>query len=150
MLAAAAQAHPTGSEITRFSYVGDGVWDLRAAQNLGWEFIGIADGQGAQELRRLGAQHVLPHFHPTSGIPSDPGVGQPAQLRSSNHDRADRVRPLKRFVRDRSFRGHRRQRPLVKRPGGMIDPRRTARKPCVCWQERYCKAMSENPLSVSV
>ena len=66
MLAAAARARGTGRQFTRFSYVGDGVWDLRAAQNLGWEFIGIADGQRAQELRRSGAEHILPHFHPTS------------------------------------------------------------------------------------
>jgi phosphoglycolate phosphatase-like HAD superfamily hydrolase len=65
MLAAAARAHRAGRAFTRFSYVGDGVWDLRAAQNLGWEFIGIADGQRAQDLRRLGADRVLPHFHPS-------------------------------------------------------------------------------------
>lgn len=68
MLAAAARARGAGREFTRFTYVGDGVWDLRAAQNLKWEFIGIADGQRALELRRLGAEHVLPHFHPASAF----------------------------------------------------------------------------------
>jgi phosphoglycolate phosphatase-like HAD superfamily hydrolase len=68
MLAAAARARGAGREFTRFSYVGDGVWDLRAARNLGWEFIGIADGQRAQDLRRLGAQHVIPHFRPASAF----------------------------------------------------------------------------------
>ena len=67
MLAAATRARGAGREFTRFSYVGDGAWDLRAAQNLGWEFIGIADGQRAQELRR-GAVRVLQHFHPASAL----------------------------------------------------------------------------------
>jgi phosphoglycolate phosphatase-like HAD superfamily hydrolase len=68
MLAAAAWARGAVREFTRFSYVGDGAWDLRAAQNLGWDFIGIADGQRAQELRLLGAVHVLPHFQPASAF----------------------------------------------------------------------------------
>jgi phosphoglycolate phosphatase-like HAD superfamily hydrolase len=66
MLTAAARASGVGREFTRFSYVGDGIWDLRAARNLGWEFIGIADGERAQALRQRGAEHVLPHFHPAS------------------------------------------------------------------------------------
>jgi phosphoglycolate phosphatase-like HAD superfamily hydrolase len=68
MLNAAARARGAGREFTQYSYVGDGVWDLRAAQNLGWKFIGVADGHRAQELRRLGAEHILPHFHPESAF----------------------------------------------------------------------------------
>ena len=68
MLVAAARARRAGREFTHFTYVGDGVWDLAAARNLGWEFVGIADGRRAQELRLLGAGHVLPHFQPANAF----------------------------------------------------------------------------------
>jgi phosphoglycolate phosphatase-like HAD superfamily hydrolase len=44
------------------SYVGDGVWDLEASRQLGWTFIGIADGTAADHLRNSGAVHVLADF----------------------------------------------------------------------------------------
>ena len=44
------------------SYVGDGVWDLRASQKLNWEFIGIADGTRAAELKQAGASHIQADF----------------------------------------------------------------------------------------
>lgn len=46
------------------TYVGDGLWDLTAASNLGWNFVGISSGKQAVEMRRAGAKHVLPHFSP--------------------------------------------------------------------------------------
>lgn len=46
------------------TYVGDGLWDLAAASNLGWNFVGISSGKQAEEMRRAGAEHVLPHFSP--------------------------------------------------------------------------------------
>jgi phosphoglycolate phosphatase-like HAD superfamily hydrolase len=48
-----------GDHIT---YVGDGPWDLNASRVLGWSFIGIAQGDRAQALRALGAEHVHPDF----------------------------------------------------------------------------------------
>jgi phosphoglycolate phosphatase-like HAD superfamily hydrolase len=43
-------------------YVGDGLWDYRASQDLGWAFIGIAEGSRAEILHKAGAQHVFCNF----------------------------------------------------------------------------------------
>lgn len=43
-------------------YVGDGVWDVRAAKALGIGFLGIADGNKAVRLVEEGASCVLPDF----------------------------------------------------------------------------------------
>jgi phosphoglycolate phosphatase-like HAD superfamily hydrolase len=43
-------------------YVGDGLWDLKAAGRLGIGFLGIADGDRANLLREAGAPRVLPDF----------------------------------------------------------------------------------------
>lgn len=45
-----------------FTYIGDGTWDLQASQKLGWEFIGIADGARAKQLKKAGASHVRADF----------------------------------------------------------------------------------------
>ena len=42
--------------------IGDAVWDLRTAQNLGLPFLGIADADGAARLRELGASHVIEDY----------------------------------------------------------------------------------------
>lgn len=46
----------------RVVYVGDGVWDVRAARRLGIGFVGIAVGERAERLREAGAATVLPDF----------------------------------------------------------------------------------------
>lgn len=43
-------------------YVGDGLWDLRAAGRLGMDFVGLADGGRASELRASGANIVMADF----------------------------------------------------------------------------------------
>lgn len=43
-------------------YIGDGVWDLRAARALGMGFVGLARGERAQRLSEAGAAIVLPDF----------------------------------------------------------------------------------------
>jgi phosphoglycolate phosphatase-like HAD superfamily hydrolase len=45
-----------------YVYVGDGVWDLQASQELGWNFIGIATGIRATNLKQAGATHIKPDF----------------------------------------------------------------------------------------
>jgi phosphoglycolate phosphatase-like HAD superfamily hydrolase len=40
-------------------YVGDAVWDVKAARNLGWRFVGIGGGERAGRLRGEGARHVI-------------------------------------------------------------------------------------------
>ncbi len=51
-------------EFSGFTSIGDGVWDVRAAQNLGWSFIGIGAGDNAECLRRAGADTILPDYNP--------------------------------------------------------------------------------------
>ncbi len=43
-------------------YVGDWIWDVKAARALGWDFIGIADDKTAPTLRKAGAETILPDF----------------------------------------------------------------------------------------
>jgi phosphoglycolate phosphatase-like HAD superfamily hydrolase len=43
-------------------YVGDGLWDLRAATRLGLGFVGRAMGSRARQLRHAGACNVIPDF----------------------------------------------------------------------------------------
>jgi phosphoglycolate phosphatase-like HAD superfamily hydrolase len=43
-------------------YIGDGIWDIRAARNLGYGFIGIGAGDRATELFSAGATHVFSNY----------------------------------------------------------------------------------------
>ena len=45
-----------------FTYVGDGVWDLQASRELDWNFIGIAAGTRAAQLKQAGADQVSQNF----------------------------------------------------------------------------------------
>ena len=49
-------------------YVGDGTWDVHAAHELGWAFVGIASGTKAPRLRALGARHVFPDYLKSEAI----------------------------------------------------------------------------------
>jgi phosphoglycolate phosphatase-like HAD superfamily hydrolase len=51
-----------GKTFRRVIYVGDGVWDMRTSQSLGYGFIGIGCGAGAEKLRAEGAFQVLSDF----------------------------------------------------------------------------------------
>ena len=51
-------------EFSGFTFIGDGVWDVRAARNLGWNFIGIGAGENAERLRRAGADTIIPDYNP--------------------------------------------------------------------------------------
>jgi phosphoglycolate phosphatase-like HAD superfamily hydrolase len=44
------------------TYIGDGPWDFMACQELGWSFIGIAEGDRAKALLDLGAERVEADF----------------------------------------------------------------------------------------
>ena len=48
--------------------VGDGVWDARAASELGHAFIGIGNGQAAQRLREAGAHAVFESYADEPGF----------------------------------------------------------------------------------
>ena len=67
MLNAARQAAKKhNAEFGTFTYVGDGVWDVQAAHNLGWNFIGVGTGESADALRQAGAVKIIPHFEPAT------------------------------------------------------------------------------------
>lgn len=59
----AAQEHSVEA-FSEIVLVGDAVWDLRCARNLGTGFVGIAEGDGARRLEAAGATAVRPHFTP--------------------------------------------------------------------------------------
>jgi phosphoglycolate phosphatase-like HAD superfamily hydrolase len=42
--------------------IGDGVWDVRTAGNLGFAFLGIGLGEAAAKLRQAGAKQVIADF----------------------------------------------------------------------------------------
>ena len=48
--------------ITETIYIGDGLRDAQAANELGWQFIGVGSGDRAQQLRAAGAAHVWEDF----------------------------------------------------------------------------------------
>jgi phosphoglycolate phosphatase-like HAD superfamily hydrolase len=47
---------------SQVTYIGDGVWDVRTARNLGYAFIGISWESDRDKLIAEGATHVLPNF----------------------------------------------------------------------------------------
>ena len=49
-------------------YVGDGLWDLRAARALGFPFVAIAEGQRGVELAEKGAAAVFADFQETHHV----------------------------------------------------------------------------------
>jgi phosphoglycolate phosphatase-like HAD superfamily hydrolase len=57
-----------GREFSAVTYVGDGVWDFKAARHLRWNFIGIGSGAAAGRLLRAGATTVLSGFEPASAF----------------------------------------------------------------------------------
>jgi phosphoglycolate phosphatase-like HAD superfamily hydrolase len=44
---------------TRVTYVGDWIWDVKAAQDLGWNFIGFATKETELALRQAGATNII-------------------------------------------------------------------------------------------
>jgi phosphoglycolate phosphatase-like HAD superfamily hydrolase len=50
------------SSFDSVGYVGDIVWDLKAATSLGYGFVGIGCGERAERLRLEGAEWALADF----------------------------------------------------------------------------------------
>ena len=42
--------------------IGDGLWDVRTARRLGFDFLGVGSGQAAAMLQKAGAKHVVEDF----------------------------------------------------------------------------------------
>ncbi|MEE2681042.1 MAG: HAD family hydrolase [Planctomycetota bacterium] len=59
---AARMNHCEVADFSRVVYVGDGLWDLRAADALGISFLGIASGERARLLEAAGAHPVFEDF----------------------------------------------------------------------------------------
>jgi phosphoglycolate phosphatase-like HAD superfamily hydrolase len=59
---ARASQHYNRTSFDKIVSVGDGLWDVRTAANLGLAFVGIASEPRAETLRRNGARHVVPDF----------------------------------------------------------------------------------------
>jgi phosphoglycolate phosphatase-like HAD superfamily hydrolase/ribosomal protein S18 acetylase RimI-like enzyme len=55
-------AHRGVSSFQSIVYVGDGLWDVRAARNLGYHFIGIAGAGSPERLRAEGARCVIADY----------------------------------------------------------------------------------------
>jgi len=67
-IAAGRAAGKYATKFTGFTYVGDGVWDVKAARELGWGFVGIGAGEQAERLRQAGAEIIVPQYRPTDGF----------------------------------------------------------------------------------
>jgi phosphoglycolate phosphatase-like HAD superfamily hydrolase len=50
------------NNFVRVVSVGDGLWDVRTARTLRFQFLGIGSGEGEKKLRRAGATHVIKDF----------------------------------------------------------------------------------------
>lgn len=57
-----AAQHFNGGTFERVVTVGDGLWDLRTAAELKLPFVGIAQGERAEQLRAAGAEVILADF----------------------------------------------------------------------------------------
>ena len=57
-----------GAKFDRITYVGDGVWDVKAAAALGFQFVGMACESGHELLSASGAKMVLDHFLDQKGF----------------------------------------------------------------------------------
>lgn len=64
LLAALARAREFygGEGFGRVVSLGDGLWDVSAARNLGFAFVGVGGGERAAMLRDAGASHVIEDF----------------------------------------------------------------------------------------
>lgn len=57
------QLPDTGRKQLRITYIGDGIWDLEASRELGWDFIGIAANKQELKLKEAGARLVVGDFN---------------------------------------------------------------------------------------
>lgn len=62
IIRAAVSEATSGAAPAELVYVGDGSWDIRACRELGIGFIGRAEGEADEGLRRNGAQAVVADF----------------------------------------------------------------------------------------
>jgi phosphoglycolate phosphatase-like HAD superfamily hydrolase len=63
-----AQAHHGVDGFRRTLYVGDGIWDLRAARDLGLPFLGVGRDAAAAKLRAAGATEVIADYGDAAAV----------------------------------------------------------------------------------
>lgn len=63
-----ARQHYGVRQFTKVVSVGDGLWDVRTAANLGLPFVGIASGERAQGLTEAGARHIVGDYRNLNGF----------------------------------------------------------------------------------
>ncbi|MEM1222266.1 MAG: HAD family hydrolase [Verrucomicrobiota bacterium] len=61
-----ASARSSDTKYEKVVYFGDGLWDAKACENLGWPFIGI--GRRCEQLKALGARAVFPDYSKPDSI----------------------------------------------------------------------------------
>lgn len=54
--------HYQESGFEKIVSIGDGLWDVRAARQLSFAFLGVGSGESALKLRQAGARHVIEDF----------------------------------------------------------------------------------------
>lgn len=62
---ARAREHYNRENFSRIVSVGDGVWDVKTAANLGLPFVGIGSDDRAETLSNLGAKHIVADYRNT-------------------------------------------------------------------------------------
>ena len=80
MQIAAIRAQGNGAAFTRIVSIGDAVWDVRAAAELQWPFIGVAAGSAATTLRNDGATTIVADFSDLSAILTALAMAEPPGL----------------------------------------------------------------------
>lgn len=63
-----ARAHHDVAGFRRVLYVGDGIWDLRAARELGLPFLGVGGDAAAAKLRTAGASDVITDYSDPAAV----------------------------------------------------------------------------------
>jgi phosphoglycolate phosphatase-like HAD superfamily hydrolase len=63
-----ARQHYGHDAFSKIVSVGDGLWDVRTASNLDLDFVGIASGDRAQNLRQAGAKHIVGDYRDLNGF----------------------------------------------------------------------------------
>lgn len=68
MNAADPHSSADSARITRTVYIGDGLWDLRAARDLGIGFVGVRHDADEAKLRAEGATRIVHHYRDLPGF----------------------------------------------------------------------------------
>ncbi len=74
-----ARRHYGVGQFAKVVSVGDGLWDVRTAANLGLDFVGIASGERAARLTEAGARHIVSDYRDLNGFFAFLNLAEPPQ-----------------------------------------------------------------------